>query len=197
MGTPVYTFVEHRAVESWVEVPRLRKMLDGDVLDLLRGQMGGKRVPMHRGFPHDGSGSLEAAIGDLGDEVSRCSWATLGELGRLPLDEARERQQLVGPLFYQDYERHGLVRGTAWTEGLRERLDRFGARLVSNAEMEDYIAERPQDFAGITDGEAKVFTVLALRETPAQAIGLDDTLDAMRGLGEPEGVRLIWIVGDS
>ncbi len=48
---------------------------------------------------------------------------------------------------------------------------------------------------GVTDGQCKVFTVLAVSRRLADQVGFASTLDGMRKLGTPDCVRVVWTIG--
>jgi hypothetical protein len=196
MGNLVRVFVERLVDDAWREERALRAPMEMDFVDVLRK----KRSLMKRGMPHDASSELEEALGDLGDEFGEISWATLTELRKLPFEEMISERRLLGPIFWRERRERGAgapLRGSYADDGTPALLEHFGARLVSNEEMDRYVESDAfaDETRGLTDGECKLFTILEVSRSVADDVGFAATLRAMRDLGSSGDVRVVWAIG--
>lgn len=195
MGAMVAVFVERYAGDAWREEPRLRASVEMDFVRVLRR----KKPLVNRGIPNDASPELEAALSELGEEFGEESWATLEELAKLPWGEVIHEKRLLGPILWRQRRESGgtIVRGSLVNDGTPALLEKFGARLVSNAEMDAYLDSEAfaRETKGLTDGQCKLFTTVDLTRTLAEEVGFDDMRAEMSALGDPDSVRLIWTIG--
>jgi hypothetical protein len=196
MGNLVELFVEHLVDGAWREERPLRTPMEMDFIEVLRK----KRSLIQRGMPHDVSPEVEEALGDLGEEFEDMSWATLGELRKLPFEEVIPERRLLGPVFWRERRERGAaapLRGSCVDDGTPALLERFGARLVSNEHMDRYVESDAftNETRGLTDGECKLFTILEVSRSLADTVGFAPTLRAMRNLGSPDAVRMLWAIG--
>jgi len=193
MGLMVSAFVERYAEDGWHEERALRAALEMDFVNVVRK----KRSLVNRGIPNDVSTGVEEGLSELGEEFASESWATLEELLRLPLEGMVEERRLLGPHLWRQYREKARRMGSEVNEKTPALLERFGARLVSNEEMDAYVQSPAceAETRGVTDGQCKVFTILAHSRSLADQVGFAPTLDAMRMLGTPDSVRVVWTIG--